>query len=69
MAMLKGKYDVAPLECLLCVLPNLSWKHLVGNLCVLGTANNLLLGTTSGRMAEAEVKSAETGLLLLASAG
>lgn len=45
MAMLKGKYDIAPLECLLCVLPNLSWKHLVGNLCVRGTANNLLKGT------------------------
>lgn len=45
MAMLKGKYDVAPLECLLHVLPNLSWKHLVGNLCVLGTTNNLLKGT------------------------
>lgn len=33
--MLKGKYDVVPLECLHGVLPNLSWKHLVGNLCVL----------------------------------
>lgn len=57
MAMLKGKYDVAPLECLLCVLPNLSWKHLAGNLCVRGTTNNLLKGTTSGRMVETEVKS------------
>lgn len=45
MAMLKGKYDVAQLECLLSVLPNLSWKHLVGNRCVRGTANNLLKGT------------------------
>lgn len=43
--MLKGKYDLVALECLLCVLPNLSWKHLVRNLRVLGTANNLLKGT------------------------
>lgn len=45
MAIQRGKCDVAVLECLLSVLPNLSWKHLVGNLCVQGTNNNLLKGT------------------------
>lgn len=55
MATLKGKCDVAPLECLLCVLPNASWKHLEEPVYEEESAER----TTSGPTAE--VKRLQTG--------